>query len=85
MKKREILPIFFATDDAYTPALGVAIESLLTNADPDRRLRIHILTCGLSAENTAALRKTVGGRAELRFVNMKKRIAPLAEKLVLRD
>lgn len=83
--KPTVLPIFFATDDAYAPALGVAIESLLANASPDYRIRIHILTCGLSAENAAALRETVRGRAALRFINMKKRIAPLAKQLVLRD
>lgn len=82
---KPILPIFFATDDAYSPALGVAIESMLANASPDYRIRIHILTCGLSAENADALRKTVGRRACLRFINMKKRIAPLAKQLVLRD
>lgn len=83
--KSTILPIFFAADDAYAPALGVAIESLLANASRDYRIRIHILTCGLSQENADALLATVGGRAELQLVDMKKRIAPLAERLVLRD
>lgn len=85
MSKSKILPIFFATDDGYAPALGVALESLLTNASSGYEIRIYILTAGLTAENTAALNAIVRDRATLTYVDMKERIAPIADRLVLRD
>lgn len=80
-----ILPIFFATDDGYAPALGVALASLLDNASEGYDLRIHILTTGLSSEHTAALTEIVGDRATLSFVDMKERITELEGRLALRN
>lgn len=85
MQQRPVMPIFFATDDGYAPALGVALASMLDNVSDGYDLRIHILTTGLSPENTAALRETVGERATLAFVDMKERIAELEGRLALRN
>lgn len=85
MPHTDILPIFFATDERYAPALGVALHSLLANASDKYRLRIHILTEGMSRETADRLSATVGGRAELSFIDMRERIAPIAERLVLRS
>ena len=85
MKETTIIPIFFATDDAYAPPLGVALESLLSNVKEGYELRIHILSTSLSAKNKLLLRKIVGERAKLSFVDMKRRIAAIAAQLVLRD
>lgn len=85
MNTNPIIPIFFATDDGYAPALGVTLESMLANADPARRLEIHVLTLGLSEKNRERLLQITAGRAGLTFVDMKEKIAPLADRLVLRD
>ncbi len=85
MKRKTVMPIFFATDDGYAPALGVALASMLDNASEGYDLRIHILTTGLSQENTAALTEIVGGRATLTIVDMKERIAELEGRLALRN
>ncbi len=85
MQDHRIIPIFFATDDGYAPALGVTLESMLATVSPTRELRIFVLTLGLSEENRENLTRTVNGRAALTFVDMKERIAPLADRLVLRD
>ncbi len=85
MKERPVMPIFFATDDGYAPMLGVALASLLANVSDTYELRIHVLTTGLSAENTEGLKAVVGERAALLFVDMNEKIAPIADRLVLRD
>ena len=83
--KTMTIPVFFATDDAYAPALGVALRSLLDNTKGDNDIRIHILSTSLSEENRTALCEIAAGRASIHFVNMHERIAPLADRLVLRD
>ncbi|MBQ2719247.1 MAG: glycosyltransferase family 8 protein [Clostridia bacterium] len=85
MKNQSIIPIFFATDDAYAPLLGVALESLLANTERGSDLRIHVLNSSLSEENRERLLSIAEGRTTLLFVDMKEKIAPLAERLVLRD
>ena len=85
MQKPNVLPIFFATDDGYAPALGVALASMLANVSSGYDIRLFVLTAGLTDENTAGLRAVVGERATLTFVDMKERIAPISERLVLRD
>ncbi len=85
MNTNSIVPIFFATDDGYAPALGVALASMLANTASDYDLRIHVLTLGLTEENREFLTRIVAGRATLLFVDMKEKIAPLADRLVLRD
>ena len=85
MKRNRLIPIFFATDDAYAPALGVAIESILANASEGYDIRIHVLTEGLTQKNVEGLMRITEGRATLRFVDMKERIAPISSRLVLRD
>ena len=83
--KTMTIPVFFATDDAYAPALGVALRSLLDNAKGDNDIRIHVMSTSLSEENRATLSAIVAERATIHFVNMRERVAPLADRLCLRD
>ena len=77
------IPVFFATDDRYAPALGVALHSMLLHTDA--ALDIFVLINELTEENRALLTATVAGRSRLTFVDMRERIAPIADRLVLRD
>ncbi len=79
------VPVFFASDDAYAPFLGVAIRSLLASADPKRFYRIHILTEGLTAENTAKLLAEQTDNAVITFDDVKDRVAAIAADLHMRD
>ena len=85
MKTKKLMPIFFATDERYAPALGVALHSLLCHASDKYQIRIHILTEGLSEATRERLLATVDGRAELSFIHMRERIAPIADRLALRS
>ena len=63
--KREIIPVFFATDDNYVPFLAVAIKSLLENASQEYFYNIHILTDGLTNESITKLRKNMSSNSRL--------------------
>ena len=63
--KREIIPVFFATDDNYVPFLAVAIKSLLENASQEYFYNIHILTDGLNNESITKLRKNMSSNSRL--------------------
>lgn len=49
------LPIVFATDDAYAPYAGVAIQSLIDHANPQKTYSINILYTKLSDRNAIRL------------------------------
>ncbi len=48
--KKEIIPIFFASDDNYFPCLTVALKSLIVNANKNYIYNIHILNNGIKDE-----------------------------------
>lgn len=77
------IPVFFATDDHYAPMLGAALHSMLLHTSAP--LHIYVLISELSEENRDLLTGTVGGRCALSFVDVRDRLAPLEDRLVLRD
>ena len=84
MTKR-IIPIFFATDDAYAPLLGVALTSLLSNADSEYFYRIHILTTGFNEYNAKKLVSLSDDKSEIRFEDMSKVLRKYGNKFHFRD
>lgn len=87
MKKiyKETIPVFFAVDDNYAPLLGVAIRSLLANANADYFYRIHVLTAGLTAQNEEKILSEVTENASLTFDDVSGEVAQIAEQLHMRD
>jgi lipopolysaccharide biosynthesis glycosyltransferase len=57
-KTKNIIPVFFATDDNYVPFVHVSVESLRQNASYDNIYHIHVLTEGLKEENVQGLMNT---------------------------
>lgn len=47
---KNVIPIFFATDNNYAPFLAVALTSLLDNASKDYFYKIYVLTTNLKRE-----------------------------------
>ena len=82
---KKIIPIFFATDDAYAPFLGVAIRSMLDNADKNYFYRVHILTSTMSEENRRKLAALAGENSKISFDDPEKKLTHLMESLSLRD
>ncbi len=56
------IAVCLSTDDHYARHCGVAITSILANADADDALHFYILNGGLSLENQLRLRQTVSFR-----------------------
>lgn len=67
MKKenKQIIPIFFASDNNYVPFLSVAIKSLLSNASNHYFYNIHILTEGLDDEKAEKLKLLETSNSEI--------------------
>lgn len=57
MKKKERVPVVFATDDGYAMPTGVAITSLIFNALENTYYEIFIISSGLSKKNIDLLNK----------------------------
>lgn len=68
------LPVVFATDDAYAPYAGVAIQSLKENADPSNLYAIYVLYTSLSAENMERLLSMAKGNVGVSLINVSKLI-----------
>lgn len=82
---RQIIPIFFATDDNYAPFLAVSIRSMLDNADKNYFYRIHILTSSMNEANRKKMLSLSGENSKISFDNPEKKLAHLMESLSLRD
>ena len=52
---KTIIPIFFSVNDAYSPFLATAINSIKDNASRDYTYHIHILTDDISLQNREKL------------------------------
>ena len=78
-----VIPIFFSSDNNYLPFLAVSIRSLIENASPDYRYRIHILNNGLDASRLSHILAMERENVEIRPVDVSSVIAPIAERLNL--
>ena len=67
--KKEI-PIFFSTDDNYTPYLDVAIASLIANASKEYSYRIVVLNTGLYQDNVDKIKMRENQRFAIDFVDI---------------
>lgn len=70
---REI-PIFFSTDDHYTPYLDVAISSLIVNASKEYTYRIIVLNTGLKNENMAKIKMNERSGFVIDFIDISERV-----------
>jgi lipopolysaccharide biosynthesis glycosyltransferase len=53
--KKPVIPVFFSVNDAYSPFLATAINSIRENASQDYQYRIHVLTDDISDQNRERL------------------------------
>ena len=84
-KNENIMPVFFSSDDNYLPFLAVSIRSLIDNLSSGRRCHIHILNNGLNDASVRRVLDMATDRVQISLVDVSHKIAPLAEKLDLRD
>ena len=82
---KQIIPIFYATDDAYAPMLAVSIRSLLDNADKNYFYKIHVLTSTMSEENKFKIASLAGENSQILFNDVSDSLTDVADSLAIRD
>lgn len=72
-----VVPVVFASDDAYVPVLTVAIESMLRNANPERFYDVVVLTRNITWDHQVAMREYLGrySNARLTFMDVWRKVA----------
>lgn len=80
-----VIPIFFAIDDAYTPYLAVALQSLIENASKKYKYLIKILHTNVQEEHMKQIKKYESENVSIEFVDLSYYIEKVRDKLYTRD
>lgn len=70
MKKKEIIPVAFASSDAYSPYLGVALYSLIKHSNPVHEYHIYILFNDLTVEHQKRLKDLETDHVHIFFLDV---------------
>ena len=81
---KQIIPIFFSSDDNYIPFLSVAINSLILNASKEYNYEIIILNSGLNSENIERISRYNGDNVKIKFEDVGPKIKNITKDLELR-
>ncbi|MBR3686646.1 MAG: glycosyltransferase family 8 protein [Clostridia bacterium] len=84
-KTKELIPIFFATDDNYVPFLCVALNSLIANSSPKYDYKVHVLIDTLSNENKKILCDMQTENVRVDFYSVADKLRGICERLHMRD
>lgn len=81
----QVVPVFYACDNAFVRFTAISLFSMIKNADPDRRYVVHILHTDVTEENQAMLLANVAAEnCEIRFEEVKDRIREIGGNLPIR-
>lgn len=81
----ELIPIFFAADDAFVKYTLVALTSLKANADPSRRYQIYILQTHVSERYREAFESLESRNFRIEFVDVSAYLGRYGDALHVRD
>ncbi len=81
----DIIPIFYAADDAFVKYTLVSLTSLKANADRTRHYRIYILLTTVSEELKEPFAALAEDNFEIEFVDVSAYLATCANELHVRD
>ena len=84
-KRNNEIPIFFAIDDAYTPFLAVALQSLIDNSSKDYNYFIKILHTNVKENHKKQIKKYESENVNIEFVDLNYYIEKVQDKLYTRD
>lgn len=85
MKNKNVIPVFFAVDDGYIPFLAVALKSVIDNTSEENEYKIKILYTNVLEENMKKIKKYENKNIDIEFVNVKKQLEEIKEKLYTRN
>ena len=72
--EKNIIPICFAIDDAYTPFLAVALQSLIDNASKEYNYCIKVLHTNVKEEHMKQIKKYENEYVNIEFVDLNKQL-----------
>ena len=81
----QVIPVFYACDNSFVKYMVVSLKSLLCNASPDYRYRIHILHSDITKELQEKVRAMATEYAEICFHDVRMHLQEIAERLPIRD
>ena len=84
MNTNSPIPIFYACDDRFIRYTVVSLASLIRNASPDRRYRVHVLCTEVSDEMRQKLLTLANERFEILFENVGACLETVSDKLPVR-
>lgn len=84
-KKRENVPVFFASDDRYLPYLDVAISSLVEHASKNYDYTLHVLHSGIDGKRAEKIMRHERQGIKIRFVNVEEHLSKIENFFNLRD
>ena len=76
---KQIIPLFFSSDDNYAPYMATTINSLIQNASKDYEYNIHILYANLSEEYMNRLKKLAKPGFNIIFNPMNEKMAEMTK------
>ncbi len=83
--KEQLIPIFYACDDAFVKFTIVSMHSLIKNASKDYHYILHILHTEISDEMKDMVNRLASDNFEIRFIDVTNYLQSISEKLPLRD
>ncbi|MBE7068371.1 MAG: glycosyltransferase family 8 protein [Clostridiales bacterium] len=85
MANKEIIPVFFAADECYTPFLAVALTSIKKYASADRQYQIHVLCTGIDEEKQKSVLAMQTENIKIRFENISEKASQIYDVMRCRD
>lgn len=83
---KNVIPVFFATDDNYAPFVTVTLESILANSSDRNEYRFYVLTTKeLSPENKSKILSYSRKNFTVEIVSLSKAVEATKAKFHLRD
>ncbi|MBQ3869003.1 MAG: 1-acyl-sn-glycerol-3-phosphate acyltransferase [Clostridia bacterium] len=82
---KQIIPIFYACDDAFVKYTVVSLYSIIKNASTEYDYKIHILHSGISEESKKRLSELENDNFKVFFHNIKNDVKQIYGKLPVRD
>ncbi len=86
MQNKQIIPIFYASDENYLPYLSVSLSSLKANASKSYAYHIYILNADVKeSERAQKVFEYADENFKIEYVDVSKRLEEVKESLKLRD
>ena len=83
-RKNDLIPIFYACDDAFIKYTIVSLASMINNADKNRKYKIHVLCSAISERMQEELLKLQNVNFQIVFVNVENELKKIGKRLPLR-